>query len=193
MEDRIFDYWSETEDTTRWHSIFVKRAQPNPEAEWSWCPASFTHRYKEGAVCEDCGQQIRKIQKALIRPHLTRETSPGIYLIDVGRYRSASGSRYLKIGMSQAPVAGRLENHLQNPDHERCVVHYCFPIEPADRLTWQIPTIVESLLQAHLIQTKAEKTNDSYEYFTWSDELLQRCIDYLERPQLVSKIHRLLE
>ena len=95
--------------------------------------------------------------------------------------------------MSQAPVVGRLDDHLQNPDHERCVVRYCFSIEPTDRLTWQIPFILESLLQGRLVKAGAETFEDSYEYFTWSDEFLQRCINYLERPQLVSKILSLIE
>lgn len=192
-KETVFDYWSETEDPTQWHSIFLERAQPNTEAAWSWCPASFTHRYKEGEVCEDCGQPIKKIQKEFIRPHLTQETSPGVYLIDVGIYRKAPGPERFKIGMSQAPVVGRLERHLQNPDHERCVVRYCFPVKPSDPLTWHIPQMLEHLLHANLILNGAEQVEGTDDYFTWSDELLQRSIDYLERPQLVSNIYRLLE
>ena len=45
---------------------------------------------------------------------------------------------------------------------------------------------------AHLILTGAEKDKDSYDYFRYSDELLDRCIEYLNRPGLVDGIHHLI-
>ena len=171
----VFDYWSSTEDTDSWYSTFLARADPMSDRQWSWCPASFTNKYTLDKVCSECGMPIKTVQKNLSRPHLTKKTAPGIYLIDVGEYKKAPGARRLKIGMSQNAVAGRLEQHLQNPSHERCVVHYCFPIERSDpRLTWQVPEFLETLLQAHLTVSGAEYFG--YEYFVWSDELLERCV-----------------
>ena len=59
-------------------------------------------------------------------------------------------------------------------------------------LGWSIATVVWCVIIAHLIVTGAEKDTDSYDYFTWSEALLDRCIEYLNRPGLVDGIHRLI-
>ena len=197
MKDTIFKYWSDTEDTDQWHATFVERAQPTLARDWSWCPASFTHRYTSEKLCEDCGQKVKQVQKKLIHPHITQPKiaqpiGPGIYVIDVGHYQKAPGPPCVKIGMSESSVVNRLEAHLQNASHERCVVHYCLPVELSNGLNWQIPQILEALLSAHLIVTGAEKHKDNYDYFTWSEALLEQCIEYLSSPGLVDRIHRLI-
>ena len=188
--ETVFQYWSSPAEPDNRKAIFLERAQPSLDRKWSWCPNAFTRKYSAEKTCDVCNQPIKPISQGLIRPHLTRKTHPGIYLIDVGRHKKASGPRYLKIGMSQRPMEGRLNDHLQNPKHQRCIIHYCFSVEPTDSLTWQVPFILESLLQGHLVKTG--KTAYAYEYFPWSDELIQQCIDYLERPGLVESIRRLM-
>jgi len=192
VKEKIFKYWSRSEDTDLWHPTFLERAQPTLERDWSWCPASLTHRYTSEKLCEDCGQPVKQVQEELIRPHVTRPIGPGVYVIEVGQYEKAPGPPCLKIGMSESNVVDRLEKHLQNTSHERCVVHYCFPVELSDGLTWQIPQTLEALLHGHLILTGAEKDKGSYDYFRYSDELLDRCIEYLNRPGLVDGIHHLI-
>ncbi len=122
----------------------------------------------------------------------TQPVGPGIYLIDVGHYQNAPGPPRLKIGMSESNVLRRLEAHLRNARHERCVVHYCFPVEPSDSLTWHIPQMLEHLLHANLTLNGAEQAKETDDYFTWSDELLEQCIAYLNGPGLVDQIHRLI-
>ena len=192
MKDTIFRYWSDAEDTDQWHATFVERAQPTLERDWSWCAASFTHRYTPEKLCMDCGQPVKQVQKKLIRPHVTQPVGPGIYLIEVGHYQNAPGPPRLKIGMSESSVLRRLEAHLRNARHERCVVHYCFPVEPSDSLTWHIPQMLEHLLHANLTLNGAEQAKETDDYFTWSDELLEQCIAYLNGPGLVDQIHRLI-
>ena len=192
MKEKIFKYWSRSEDTDLWHSTFLERTQPTLERDWSWCPASLTHRYTSEKLCEDCGQPVKQVQKRLIRPHITQPIGPGIYLLDVGHYRNAPGPPRLKIGMSQSNVLGRLEAHLQNVSHERCVLHYCFPAELPDTLTWHIPQMLEHLLNANMTLNGAELAKDTEDYFTWSDKLLEQCIEYLNRPGLVDGIHHLI-
>ncbi len=192
LKDKIFKFGSGAEDTDHWHATFAKRAQPTPGRHWSWCPASFTHRYTSEKRCEDCDQTVEQVQNKLMRPHITRPIGPGIYVIDVGHYKKAPGPPCLKIGMSESSVVNRLEAHLQNAGHERCVVHYCFPVELSNGLSWQIPQILEALLCAHLIVAGAEKNKDNYDYFTWSEALLEQCIEYLNKPGLLARIDRLI-
>jgi hypothetical protein len=185
----IFEYLKD-ENPEGWGARFAARAQPTTAEKWAWCPGSFMP--KSGKACGICGVPVKIVRERWIRPHITGMTGPGVYLVDVG------GS--LKIGMSQNAIgmARRLESHLQNTNHQRCVVRYLFlPPLTNQALTWQVPQILESMLQAHLIASGAKCSGSKgdgsfgYEYFACSTDpgaLIQKCITYLNRPGLVEQI-----
>ena len=53
---------------------------------------------------------------------------------------------------------------------------------------WMAKMAAGTLSEPRLRLGGAEKAKDADDYFTWSDELLEQCIAYLNRPSLVIRL-----